>query len=196
MSRRSAPHFPRRFPQNLKLSVETDGVTYVGGVAYSLPTAGNRDIRQGIGDCISYNCTLTFAYLENALNASDIKVEIDGTDVAYTRFGFTRKPNISADLYALSGTGESRGYAENAAFIIDLEAPALTDSEFSYAVAQHILGITDANTPHSVSVTFGSVAFRTLNMTFGECSADGEGVSNVVYKISLVPYADKEVTGG
>ncbi len=33
-------------------------------------------------------------------------------------------------------------------------------------------------------------------MILGECSAHGESVSNLVYKISLIPYVEREHIGG
>lgn len=184
------------FSQNVKLSITSEGKTYVGGVSYSLPAADMRNLRPMTGDSLIYTCTVTFAYLENALNATDITITIDGTEVPYTTFQLTRSVTPSADLYANSTNGEAHAYAENSRFTIDLETPASTVGALSLAIANHIMGNTNVNTPHAVVVTLGGIANRTVQMMFGECSANGAGVSNVVYKISLIPYASQEVIGG
>lgn len=184
------------FSQNVKLSVTSEGKTYVGGVSYSLPAVEARNLQSTIGDNLEYTCTITFAYLENALNASDVKITVDGTEIAYTSFMFTRALTPSADLYARSVNGEALCYAENSKFSIDLEMPTLSDSVLSSDIANHILGNTSVNLPHNVEITLGSLASRAATMMFGECSANGAGVSNVVYRVSLIPYAAAETVGG
>ena len=182
--------------QNVKLSITSDGKTYVGGVSYTLPSAELRNLRQGIGDSLEYIFSITFAYLENALNATDVKILIDGAEIAYTSFLLTRRINPSADLYKNSTNGEAKAYAENSTFTIDLEMPALSDSPPSLTILNHILWITSVNTSHTVVLTIGDITTQTFNMMFGECSASGAGVSNIVYKVSLLPFAAQEVIGG
>lgn len=182
--------------QNVKLSITSDGKTYVGGVSYTLPSAELRNLRQGIGDSLEYSFSITFAYLENALNATDVKILIDGAEIAYTSFLLTRRINPSADLYKNSTNGEAKAYAENSTFTIDLEMPALSDSPPSLTILNRILGITSVNTSHTVVLTIGDITTQTFNMMFGECSASGAGVSNIVYKVSLLPFAAQEVIGG
>lgn len=184
------------FSQNVKLSIVSDGKTYVGGVSYSLPAAELRNLQQGIGDSLEYVCTVTFAYLENAVNASDIKIFIDGTEIPYTNFLLTRRLNSSADLYKRATNGEAQVYAESSTFTIDLETPALYNSPASSEIINHILGVTSSNKLHTVVLQFGDFVGRTSSMIFGECTASGAGVSNVVYKVSLLPYAAAETVGG
>ena len=183
------------FSQNVKLSIVSDGKTYVGGVSYSLPAAELRNLQQGIGDSLEYVCTVTFAYLENAVNASDIKIRIDGTEVPYIGFLFTRRINPSADLYRGTASGEASVYAESSTFTIDLEIPASNNSAVSTEILRHITGIVSADKPHLVRIDIGDDWFA-KTMIFGECTASGAGVSNVVYKVSLLPYAGRETIGG
>ena len=170
------------FSQNVKLSIVSDGKT--------------RNLQQGIGDSLEYVCTVTFAYLENAVNASDIKIFIDGTEIPYTNFLLTRRLNSSADLYKRASNGEAQVYAESSTFTIDLETPALYNSPASSEIINHILGVTSSNKLHTVVLQFGDFVGRTSSMIFGECTASGAGVSNVVYKVSLLPYAAAETVGG
>lgn len=183
------------FSKNQVLSIETDGVTYAGGVAYSLPTTGMRAMRQGLGDSIEYVCTIAFSYLENALNASEVRIYIDGAETPYMGFLLTRKINTSADLYRGTSSGEASVYAENSIFTIDFETPASNNSAVSKEILRHITGSVPADKPHSVRIDVGDDWFA-KTMIFGECTASGAGVSNVVYKVSLLPYAGRETIGG
>lgn len=63
------------------------------------------------------------------------------------------------------------------------------------ACANYILGLEDANTPHTVNVLFGEKSI-TKTMIFGESSAVGKGLDSVRYTISLVPYASVQIVEG
>lgn len=184
------------FSNNTKLKVTIDGKEYVGGVAYSLPAADLRALRPYAADSLIYTCSITFSYLENAVNSSDVTIMVDGETIAYTRFAFGRAISPSADLFAESTNGEATVYAENSTFSIDLESPASSTSAFSSAVLNYIMGVFAVNTPRAVSVKLGETDIRTMTMILGECSAHGESVSNLVYKISLIPYVEREHIGG
>lgn len=184
------------FAENQILNIEADGRTYTGGVTYSLPATGARTMRQGVGDSIEYVCTIAFAYLENALNASDVKISIDGIEIPYTNFMLTRRINASADLHRGGAwNGEASVYAESSTFTIDLDVPALYNSELSKEILHHITGTVSADKPHSVRIDIGD-DWLAKTMIFGECTASGAGVSNVVYKVSLLPHGARETIGG
>lgn len=184
------------FSNNTKLSVTIDGKEYVGGVSYSLPVPDLRALRPFAADSLIYTCSIAFSYLENAVNSSDVTITVDGETIAYTRFSFGRAVSPSADLFAESTNGEATVYAENSTFSIDLESPASSVSAFSAAVLSYIMGVTAVNVPRMVSVKLGETDIRTMTMILGECSAHGESVSNVVYKIALIPYVAGETMGG
>lgn len=185
------------FSNNTKLSIRSDGKEYVGGVSYSLPMADLRTVRPyDEENVLIYPCSVTFAYLENAVNSSEIRITVDGEEIAYTRFSFGRAVNPSADLFAESTNGEATVYAENSTFSIDLESPAASGSAFSAAVLSYIMGVTAVNVPRTVSVRLGETDIKTMTMILGECSAHGESESNIVYKIALIPYVAGESIGG
>lgn len=184
------------FEANMILNITVDGEIYSGGVAPMLPMAASRAIRSQVGDSLEYSCMLTFSYLENALNSSEVKLSIDGENIVFTGVSFTRKPIISSDLYSNSANSEGKCYAENSAFNIDFEAPVFTQGNISSVLAKFLLGVTNVNTPHTVTITLGELAVRTLTMSFGESSLSASGVTNSTCKVSLVPYASSETVGG
>lgn len=177
------------FSQNQKINITSEGQTYVGGVAYSLPMAGEREIRQRVGDSIAYTCSITFAYLENAVNASDVSFTLDDEIIPYTSFTIRRAPSISAALYAGTSNGESKAYAEMTGFTVDLEMPVLSDSPPSAAVAAYLLGTASANAVHTLKAIFAGLGEKTYSVIFGECYVSGAGVSNCVYKLTFLPAA-------
>ena len=188
-----------------KFSVETteNGETknYTVVAAYTLPATGTRSQITEVGDCISFTCSVYFVYMQNVLNTGDIHITIDGEEVNFLAVAFSRRPIIVANLYSESEEGESAAYAESAAFIIDLTLPAFI-SLTGGVCARYIYGLEDANTPHTVNVTFptgyfGSDAPQSLTKTmiFGESRSEGQGIENVRYTVSLIPYATVATTG-
>jgi hypothetical protein len=171
-----------------------NGKTYSVVAIYTLPLSGQRAIQTLTGDSFTFTCTLNFAYLKNALNASDVSISIDGEIVPCLEFAFSRRPAISADIYSNSANTESAAYAESAGFAIDLTLPAFINKAGG-ACANYILGLEDANTPHTVNVLFGEKSI-TKTMIFGESSAVGKGLDSVRYTISLVPYASVQIVEG
>lgn len=184
------------FSQNNEITLESDGIIYTGGVSYSLPQSGIRSQRTLVGDSFTFICNISFAFLPDAVNSTTVSVTVDGEVLNVTNFSFTRRPTLTADLYAKSAIGEAATYAENTAFAVDLEIPVSGKSAFSMAVSKHILGLTDSNVTHTVALNFGGLAIRTLTMLLGECSVSGGGVENTVYRIALIPYATPEILGG
>lgn len=178
-----------------KFNVTEDGKTYTVVAAYNLPETGTREQRTDLGDSLFYSCTVYFAYLSNAINATDVKITIDGEEVNFLAVGLTRRPSIVANLFTDSPNGESTVYAESAAFVIDLTMPAFV-SVMGGIVADYILGIEEANTPHTVVLTYGNGTSITKTMIFGESGGSGQGIENLRYTVSLVPYATEAVTGG
>lgn len=178
-----------------KFNVTENGKTYTVVAAYNLPETGMRAQRPMLGDSLSYSCTVYFAYLSNAINATDVKITIDGEEVNFLAVGLARRPSIVANLFTDSVNGESAVYAESAAFVIDLTMPAFV-SVMGGVIADYILGVSEANTPHTVTLTYGNGTSITRTMIFGECAGDGQGIENLRYTVSLVPYATEAITGG
>ena len=178
-----------------KFNVTEDNKTYTVVAAYNLPETGTRAQRPMVGDSLTYSCSVYFAYLSNAINATDVKITIDGEDVNFLAVGLARRPSIVANLFTDNENGESTVYAESSAFVIDLTMPAFITS-MGGIVSDYILGISDANTPHTVTLTYGNGSTLTRTMIFGESTGSGKGIENLRYTISLLPYATEAVTGG
>lgn len=178
-----------------KFNVTEGEKTYTVVAAYSLPETGTRMQRPMLGDSLSYSCTVYFAYLSNAINATDVKITIDGEEVNFLAVGFSRRPSIIANLFTDSVNGESTAYAESAGFVIDLTMPAFV-SAMGGIISDYILGVSDANTQHIVTLTYGNGTSITKTMIFGDSNGSGQGIENLRYTVSLIPYATEATTGG
>lgn len=177
-----------------KFNITENGKTYTVVVGYNFPVTGVRDQLPDVGDSISFTCSVYFAYLSNAVNASDISLTIDGEKVYFLAIALTRRPSLVANLFADNVNGESTVYSESAAFVIDLTLPAFI-SNVGDIISDYILGLKKANTPHAVVLDYGG---KTINkmMIFGETSAEGQGIENIRYNVSLVPYAAEATAEG
>ncbi len=177
-----------------RFNITEEGKTYSVVAAYSFPATGVREQRSTLGDSITFSCTVFFAYLSNALNASDVKITLDGETIPFLEFNIARRPSIVASQYSDSVNTEGKAYAESAAFTIDLSLPAFI-TKLGGACADYILGLEDANALHTVVLDFGDKTI-TKEMVFGESHAVGQGVENVRYNVSLVPYAGEAIAEG
>ena len=191
------------FSKATKISVKDEnGNIYEGGVVYSLPTVGQRAQRDMVGDSITYTCTVSVAFLQNAINTSDLALLIDGEQVAFSSIRLGRTPALTADILSDSANGESGTYAESAGFAIDFALPALKGLAYSTAIMNYITGAIPANTVLEVTLTQKVSDTQTVTlingkrMTFGKGEFSGNGVSNIVYNVSLVPYTTPETVGG
>lgn len=177
-----------------KFNITENGKTYTVVVGYNFPATGTREQRTGAGDSLTYSSTIYFAYLSNALNAFDIQISIDGENVYFLAAGLSRRPSLVANLFSENINGESAVYAESAGFVVDLTMPAFVGI-MGGIISDYILGLSDANKPHTVVITYGDKTV-TKTMLFGECSGEGQGIENVRYTVSLVPYASEATTEG
>lgn len=172
-----------------KFNITEDGKTYTVVVGYNLPATGIREQRTGVGDSITFSCSVYFAYLSNAVNASDIHLTIDGEPVYFLAIALSRRPSLIANLFTDNVNGESTVYTESAGFVIDLTLPAFI-AKVGGIISNFILGLSDPNEPHTIVLDYGGKVVE-KQMIFGETSAEGQGIENVRYTVSLVPYAIK-----
>ena len=83
-----------------------------------------------------------------------------------------------------------------------MTVPALKGSAYNASIMKWLLGQEDANTPHDVVLSVpemesgkGEIVYSG-KMIFGGGEVQGNGVSNLSYGISLVPYTAPEMVGG
>lgn len=185
-----------------KFLVTENGKTYTVVAVYTFPSTGTRQQWSMTGDSFTFQCSVFFTYLSNAINATDIKISIDGQNVPFLSVGFSRRPSIAANLLSDNQSGEAQAYAENTAFSIDLILPAYV-TNLGGAIADYIFGSTDSNTPHTVVIDYGKdekskAALNSVEKTmiFGESEIAAQGIENASYKISLISYAGEALIQG
>lgn len=175
---------------------------YTGGVFFNLPVAGQRAVRDLLGDSINYSCSITVAVLEDAVNTTELTLKIDGETIGFTGIKLSRNPALLADVMKESNAGEASVYSESTQFKIDFTIPVLKNVAYSSAVMRYIIGLDNGNIAHSVYLAVPElmpgegILSRTSQMLFGGCETQGNGVSNLLYTVSLVPYTETEALGG
>lgn len=202
----------KAFSTAQKIAVtDNEGNVYEGGISYALPTVGQRQQRDLVGDSIIYTCSFAVAFLQNAINTSDIKLYLDSERVAFSSIRISRTPALTPDILksagGVDGNGESTAYAESAMFKIEFAVPALKGVAYSNAIMQYLMGIDSANAPHNVVLQIPKVQspnaedpadYWTIDrqMIFAGGEFSGSGVTNVVYNVSMTPYTAPEALGG
>lgn len=185
------------FATTEKLTLQSGGKTYIGGVSATFPMTGELAQRQQIGASIEYSCYLQFTYLQGAVNSSDVQffLDDDTSAIPYTKFSIARKNTVSAALQSNAGNGEGSCYAESSSFAIDLSLPAIDplSSKTGLTIYKFLMGISNANEVHRVKIKFVSSTLEIeRDMIFSEVTNEGSGVENVAAKISFVPYMETE----
>lgn len=170
-------------------------ITFIGALSVGFPIGGTLMQRQGIGNSYEYTCYLEIAFLENAVNSSDVYFYLDGdtTPIPFTTFTISRKNTLTANLYSSSNNQASKTFAENSTFGVDLAMPAIssTASITGKSINDYILGFSSANTPHSLKTVINGVEY-TETVIFGEVVTNGAGMENVSWQVSFVPYISAE----
>jgi len=165
--------------------------TFVGGISTTFPIGGDLDIRQAIGNSFEFVCYMEFAYMQNAINASDVQFYLDGdtTPIPYTQYSLSRKNTLTGNLYSSSTNEQSQTYAENSVFGVDLSMPALSSASgvTGAAVNSFMLGGSSANTPHTFTMIRDGNTY-TETVIFGEIVEAGQGAENLSWQVSFVPY--------
>jgi hypothetical protein len=169
--------------------------TYVGAMSTSFPIVGELAQRQSIGKSIVYTCYLEFAFLKNAVNTSDVQFYLDGDEnpIPYTTLKINRKNLLSANLYSSTYSQESKTYAENSTFGIDIAMPAISENagQTGAAVNGYLNGTVPANMPHKLVIEKEGQR-TTYTVIFGEVVESGSGIENMSWMVSFVPYIDAE----
>ena len=169
--------------------------TFVGGISTTFPIGGDMDIRQAIGNSFEFVCYMEFAYMLNAINASDVEFRLDddATPIPYTQYSLSRKNTLTGNLYSSSTNEQSQTYAENSVFGVDMSMPALSysSSAMGAAINEFIMGDKSANTPHTLEIKRDGKTY-TQTVIFGEVTEAGQSAENLSWQVSFVPYLEAE----
>ena len=176
--------------------LEKDDKHFIGAVSVGLPMGGELLQRQGIGKSFEYTCYIQIAFLENAINSSDVRFYL-GDDYAnkypipYTTYSISRKNTLTANLYSNTTNGVSHVFAENSTFGVDFAMPAVTNGVIGQAAHGFLTRETSANTSYTLTMERNNQV-TTEQVIFGEVIENGAGTENVSWQISLVPYIEAE----
>lgn len=181
---------------NGKLALTLDGKTFIGAVSTSFPVGGELDIRPSFGNSFEFVVYMEIAYVQNAINSSDIQFYLDGDEnpIPYTQYSISRKNTLTGNLYSDSMIGQSATYAESSTFGVDLSMPALCTGKAAELVNKYIMGDLGANNAFNLEIVRGGdrTKAKTQRVIFGEVIEGGQGVENVTWQISFVPYLETE----
>lgn len=169
---------------------DADGNSYVGAVSSGFPMSGELAQRQIIGYSFEYTCYLQFAYLKNAVNASDALFYLDGdtTPLPITGFAIGRNSTLTANLLSSSTNGESGVFAENSVFTVDVTLPVINPSSSTAAqnIYDYLMGVDDMNEEHTLQVIYAGKT-TTLSVIIAKTVDSGEGAANVTRQLSFAP---------
>ena len=179
---------------------EENEKTFIGAMSTTFPTAGSLDIRPSLGNSIEFICYMEFAYVQYAINSSDVSIYFgnDAKPIPYTQYSMSRKNTLTANLYSNSKNEQAQTYAESSVFGLDLSMPAVTsDWDIGQAVAKFLRGKSNANTPFDLRIVDpykeeSDEETVKLKVIFGDVIEGGRGTENVTWQISFVPYLECE----
>lgn len=162
---------------------DDDGNVYACGFSYTQPSAGYADFAPVIGEYISLEAYITVNIVQNGVNSKNVAVEIDGESTPYQ----VLRPNrsvITSAVVTSDGTGASKAITTATTLALDIALPATTGTITQQFNEFLVHG--DINVAHFVKFSLNTNQSRYYLMTYGDISAQAEGVQNVGLTMPLI----------
>ena len=159
---------------------------YNMGVTYSLAGTGQREVRPMVGDSISLFCYVSYSFVADGVNSTEITMKIDGCDVNSPRMGYSRVASQEADIDSNTTDGCATNVTGSTVFTVNFDKP-IQRSKLDDIIADFVLNGT--NEAHLVEITEptekGTVIIRKY-MIFNDANQNTEMTLNASTSVTMV----------
>lgn len=156
------------------------------GIQYSIAGTGSREIRHLVGDSITLHCAIVYSLIANGVNSAQMKLEIDGNNVPFTRIGASRGTNQTAVVNS-NGNGNASNINTATVFSINFDLPLRLDGVGKLITDFIMLG--DVKTKHTVKLSIPTTEdaqnSSTFIMTFNDAAVNGERTLNASATVTM-----------
>lgn len=121
------------FEKTNVVNLNDDNTDYVVGMYAELPTTGEVNIRNGIGESINYTVTIYFSFVENGESSMDYEFYLNGTKIPYTSANISRINSSESGVYNTSTSQDINYIVKNipvsSAFSVTMSIPSLSNNQ-------------------------------------------------------------------
>lgn len=121
------------FERTNVVNLNDDNTDYVVGMYAELPTTGEVNIRNGIGESINYTVTIYFSFVENGESSMDYEFYLNGTKIPYTSANISRINSSESGVYNTSTSQDINYIVKNipvsSAFSVTMSIPSLSNNQ-------------------------------------------------------------------
>ncbi len=159
---------------------------YNVGVTYSLAGTGQREVRAMVGDSISLFCYVSYSFVADGVNSTEITMKIDGCDVNSPRMGYSRIANQEADIDSNTTDGCATNVTGSTIFTINFDKP-IQKSKLDDIIADFVLnGTTKAHYVEITEPTENGQTTISKYMIFNEANQNTETTLNASTSVTMV----------
>lgn len=163
---------------------DNDNVEYATSVISQIATGEMRKYDGIIGYNYTFIVTFSFSFFENGLNSRQGKFYLDGVELPFTSFDMVRVKNVDNNILTTQ-QGLSKVFPLFTGLTINIELPALNNSDITSTALSFLRGNERLNTTHILSVSLDGKQTDYYLVTFIENGASVSGVKNVGLRISF-----------
>lgn len=121
------------FEKTNVVNLNDDNTDYVVGMYAELPTTGEVNIRNGIGESINYTVTIYFSFVENGESSMDYEFYLNGTKIPYTSANISRINSSESGVFNTSTSQDINYIVKNipvsSAFSVTMSIPSLSNNQ-------------------------------------------------------------------
>lgn len=131
---------------------------YNMSVVYSLGRTGERTSFKGIGDFISLNCEIDYAFVEGGINSTQMLVKYGNTLIYTTSKSISRVATQKSDVVLTENDNEAKSVTQSTVLTLQLDKP-LQLGEFDRICTEFaLIGDTGAVYPITITIPYGAGA--------------------------------------
>ena len=174
--------------------IKTENMTDDNGKTFSVTSVflfianGERAQNSIVGDSITFTTYIYYSFIQNGLNTTNLKLELDGEPIPYQTITLFRTPTTDGNVYSNSNNGATKNISLQSNFNLSLTLPAMTNNLTNRIIKNLLDG--EINQAHILRVVVEPDIERFYLVCYGENSVIGETIKNIGLRLSLIELRD------
>lgn len=172
-----------KFKENSVDPMSNGDKEYIVTTVYSFSQTGTRQQDAMLGDCFVFYANIYYTFVEQGINARNVKFYFDGEEIAYQNFTIYRTPTMDGYVNSFNKNKSAKTIASQSTFSVSFQLPALKNNTCDSMRKYILLG--ELNQAHFLTIDINGEKQEYL-VAFGENTMTGEIVLNVGQTLTLV----------
>lgn len=163
---------------------DNDGKNYVATVIAQIAQGGQRGTVGKIGYSFTFSVSFSFTFIENGINTRQGTFLLDGKTIPFSTSTVSRVSNFENNVRSSSSDGAIENIPTFSTFQATFELPALKNSNPSKAIIDYVLGLSDYDEAHILTLDLG-YGEKSYLVNIAEGSPTSAGTQNVGLQVSF-----------